>query len=223
MTAVAVHQHRLAQVRKATAAHVQHLWDQLPDYDKARAEPFARAAAPVVAAGQLVTARATTAYLTRRLHIPPPRIQAHHVTGLRSGADPVDVYQRPFGIVWKALGDGKPLDQAIAMGRTRAGVLVATDVLLAMKTATTIIGGRDSRIVGWTRVADSGACDLCSADDGAFYENGDDMGIHPGCGCTLDPAFDDNGLAADPGATATHEHDELGPLIYEAGQSFAKV
>lgn len=223
MTSVAVHQRRLAQVRKATVTQVEHLWDRLPDYDKPRAAPFARAAAPIVAAGQLLTARATAAYLVRRLSIPAPRIQPGHVTGLRDGADPTKLYQRPFGIVWKALGDGKPLDQAIAMGRTRAGVMVATDVLLAMKAASTIVAERDDRIVGWVRVANPGACDLCSAADGTVYEAADDMSIHPGCGCTLDPSFNGDGSADDPSHVATHEHSELGPVLYEAGDHFAKV
>jgi hypothetical protein len=109
------------------------------------------------------------------------------------------------------------------MGRTRAGVLAATDVLLAMKAASNIVADRDERIVGWIRVANPGACDLCSAADGTVYDAADDMGIHPGCGCTLDPSLSGDGTAEDPAHVTTHDHGELGPVIYETGDHFART
>lgn len=221
MTSTTLHQDRLARVRKTTADKVTRLWDGLPDYHKDAAAPFAAKASLVVATGQIVAARSTNAYLSRRLNIRPARITPASLVDARKGTTPDQTYQRPFGIVWKALADGHPLDDAIRMGRTRLTTLAVTDVLLAMKVATDLVGGQDQRITGWVRVADGGACDLCSAADGTVYSSADDMGIHPGCGCTLDPVLGDaQSEPDDPEAIDTHQNDELGPVLYEAGHSF---
>lgn len=223
MTAVTTYQGRLAKLRTATTGHALAAWDALPDYNIDRAAPFAVKVAPIIGTGQLLTARNTAAYLSRKLGGPPPRILPADVTDLRQGVPTAQAYQRPFGLVWHALGKGLALDAAVAIGRGRLADMVATDVLLAMKAATSIVGGTDNRITGWVRVADSGACDLCQAADGETYSDASDMGIHPSCGCTLDPAFDGTQSAPeDEGATATHESAELGPLLYEAGHSFAE-
>lgn len=43
------------------------------------------------------------------------------------------------------------------------------------------------RIVGYTRVADPGACAFCQEVDGAFLRSSDPMPLHPGCGCGVEP------------------------------------
>ena len=220
MTAVGLHQQRLARIRRATASALVDRWDTLGNYDRPSAEPFARTAAPIVAAGQLLAARTTVAYLSRRRG-QPVELDRQAVTAARRGADPVDTYQRPFGAVWAALAAGVPWVDAVAQGRARLAQLAVTDVQLATR-ATYDTATAQSPVTSWVRVADAGACDLCAADDGATYATGGDMPIHPGCGCSLEPVLDDTSSSAkDPEVFDVHDHDELGPVLYAAGDHFA--
>lgn len=221
MTSTIAHQNQLKAIRRQTSTHLTELWDGLPDYNKPQAEPFAKRAVQVVTAAQLLAARTTAAYLGRKIIKPPPRIRPAQVTDLRNGTTPIDTYQRPFGKVWHALGQGKPLDEAITLGRKYLPVLASMDIGLAMKAAAALVGETDQRITGWVRMADATACDLCSAADGERLSSPSDMGLHPGCGCTVEPSDDATSSAADPSVFAVHDSDEVGPLLYAAGHNFA--
>lgn len=221
MTGTTVYQERLRRVRLSTAQRVMGAWDMLPDYDKPRAEPFARAVIPVVTAGQMMTSKLTAAHL-RRKGLAPPAIDPLAVTGEAVRKAPMlTVYQRPFGIVWGALAAGVMWADAVQRGRNRLDVLAQTDMALAMKATVDVVAtGYGDRLTGWQRVADGGACDLCSAENGAVYDLAGDMPLHPGCGCSLEPVYGaDDGT--DSSYTATHDSDELGPLLYEAGHDFS--
>lgn len=221
---VSAYQNRLKAIRLHTAAQVSAEWDRLPNLDQTHAAPFARRAATIVAAGQLLTAKTANAYLGRLPGVQPARIAPANVTGeaARKGVHPLDEYQRPFGVAWHELSNGAEFDQARKMGRNRLNVLAVADVWLAMRVATELVDAANTKITGWVRVADSGACDLCSAADGQPMDQAADMAGHPGCGCTSAPTFADSppSQASDPEATDVHEHDELGPVLYEAGQHF---
>lgn len=225
MSATTVYQNRLKVIRMRTAAAVADEWDHLDSLDADLREPFARKVAPIVAAGQLLAARTTTAYVSRAARIQPLRITPGRVTGaaVRGGLDPLDEYQRPFGVAWAALGDGLDPTVAKQRGLSRLTDLATMDVFLAMRATTAIIDQATPRITGWVRVADASACDLCSAADGTPMSQAADLAGHPGCGCTSEPQLSDSAPteAADPEATAVHEHDELGPVLYQAGQHFA--
>lgn len=216
MSATTAYQQRLARLRHSTAIAVATLWRDLPDYHAERAEPFARGAAAAVAAGQMLTARATGAYLARRLSIPPVAIDRAVVTGaaVRRGVEPVDVYQRPFGKVWHALAEGEDLEVATSRGLDYATMLAVTDVALSMRAANAFVADAAGVDVTWVRAADGGACPECSASDGQAYDRAEDMGLHPFCSCTLEgirgPSTSE---AADPEAVDTEENDELGAVL----------
>lgn len=224
MSATTAYQNRLKAIRLQTARAVQVEWDRLEEYHKDSAEPFARKVTPIVAAGQMMAARTTNAYVSRLARIQPVRLTPAMVTGRAArNVDPLEEYQRPFGEVWSALGDGVPLDVAAERGRSRLNVLAVADIWLASRAATAVIDQATAKITGWVRVADAGACDLCSAADGEPMSAAADFAGHPGCGCTSEPTFADTpeSAPADPDATAVHENDETGPVLYQAGQSFA--
>lgn len=208
------YQDRLARIRTAAQVTTLRLWDDLPDYNKPRIDGFTNQAVPVVRHAQRLAVNTTASALRRpRLVIPKP-------TQYPRPVPPEEVYARPFGKVWKALGDGKPLEQAIAEGRSYLAQLSLMDVALAVRQTYQEIGDANASITVWVRVADGGACDLCSASDGETYSDASDMGLHPGCGCTLEPGSTDSG-PADGSATTTHDSDELGALLYESGHDFA--
>jgi hypothetical protein len=214
-------QRRLAAVRARTASTLTAWWDQLPAHGRDQAEAFAARAVPVVTAGQLVAARTTGLYVARRARIAPVALPRAAVTGsgARRGVDPLEEYQRPFGVVWGALGDDVEPDEAVARGRARLALLAVTDVWLAMRAATAVIDQATPAITGWTRVADAGACELCAAADGTPYDAAADLAGHPNCGCTSEPVLGDAPPSepADPDATDVEEHGELGPLLVPAG------
>lgn len=221
------YQARLANLRVGAANAVGRLWDELPNYDKPQASEFAARAVPLILTGQRLAAANTAAYLGRRLTIPIPRIDPMLVTGpaARRGIDPHDEYERPFGIVWHALGEGKPAEEAIGMGRARLLIMAATDIWLASRAASQVIGEK-AGVTRWVRVADDTACDLCSAADGMPMDQAADLAGHPNCGCTAEPVTDKaeaDSAPADPGAIDVHEHDELGPILYAAGDQFAEA
>lgn len=217
-------QARLKVLRDRTAAAVAAQYDALPDLHDTQAEPFARQAAHIVRAGQLLAAGTMNSFVARAAGIRPVRLDPAEVAGAgaRNGVDPVDAYQRPFGIVWKALGDGAGLDRARALGRDRLLTLATTDVWLATRAAAAAVDRSTPKITGWVRVADAGACDLCASVDGMPTELAADMAGHPGCGCTQEPTFADSPESepADLEAVDIHDHDELGPVLYQAGQHF---
>ena len=224
MSATTAYQNRLKAIRLQTARAVQVEWDRLEEYHKDSAEPFARKVMPIVAAGQMMAARTTNAYVSRLARIQPVRLTPAMVTGRAArNVDPLEEYQRPFGEVWSALGDGVPLDVAAERGRSRLNVLAVADIWLASRAATAVIDQATAKITGWVRVADAGACDLCSAADGLPMTQAADLAGHPGCGCTSEPTFAEtpDSAPADERAIAVHENDETGPVLYQAGQSFA--
>lgn len=217
---VSLYQARLRAVRLRTAETAGALFEALPDYDAEHAEPFARAVAPVVAGGQLVAARTTNAYVTRAVGVRPVPMDSSIVTGpaARPGVDPLDEYQRPFGVIWGALGDDVPYDEAVARGRRRLDVLVLADVWLASRVAMVAAQRAVDRINGWVRVADAGACDLCASADGWATSAAADLAFHPGCGCTADPVVEPPADTAppDPDVVDVDDHGELGPVLVDA-------
>lgn len=224
MTTLTVYQDRLKAVRTHTAAQVAAQFAALPDLDRSRREAFAATASRTVAAGQITAARVTAAYVSRTSGLPVVRLTPAQVTGTaaRRGIDPLEEYQRPFGAAWAALGEDLGIDEAKARGVTKAQVLALADVWLASRAATEAIQQSTGRIAGWVRRADATACDLCAAADGLAASDAADFAGHPGCGCTNEPTMTD--VTSDPVAPDVfdvHEHDELGPLLYQAGQHFA--
>jgi hypothetical protein len=215
VSSTALYQARLKAVRLATAAAVQARFAALSSYDSADAELFARAVAPVVAAGQLTAARTAVAYLSRRARVPPVRVGPAQVTGpaARRGVALADEYQRPFGVVWHALAEGHDFAKAIQLGSDRAGLLAVTDVWLATRAASAVLDEASPKITGWLRAADASACELCDAADGMPLAQAADMAGHPNCGCTSEPSFEQASSAELPAAVVIEEHDELGPVL----------
>lgn len=222
--AVKANQVRLARIRSATVSRVVGAFDALPDYHSDTADRFASSIVPLVKAGQMLTAKTTAAYVAQRTRTPTARIDPAKVTGaaVRNGADPLDVYRRPFGIMWSALGDGADLTEAKVRGRDRLAMTAAMDVWLAMRAASNEADRQIAHSITWVRVADPGACELCAAAEGSSYSDAGDMAGHPNCGCTIDPVLGEPDVTpADSSAYDIHTSDELGPLLYAAGHSFS--
>lgn len=215
-------QTRLAGVRLRTIDVVGAAWDALPDYHKTTAATFAAGVVPTVIAGQAVTARTTAAYVTRRARLQAPALDLRRLTGaaVRNGrVDPLTEYQRPFGQVWHALETGEDLPTAVGRGRSYAVMLAAADLALSMRATAGAVADAVPETITFTRAADVTACEECSAADGEPYESASGMGLHPFCGCSLEPVRGEppaDAAPADPGAFTVDQHDELGAVIAPA-------
>jgi hypothetical protein len=219
VNATQIYQNRLRRIRLATASHLTGMWDQLPGLDRPDAERFAASAVPVVDAAQKLTARTVSGFLAPKLGIEVPRLDPGAVTNLRNNVDSIEVYQRPFGVVWAALSAGVPYAEAAVRGRDRLDLIAQTDVWLAMRTSSDLVA-QEKPDLSWVRVADPSACDLCSAADGESMDSPGDMAGHPNCGCTTEPVTGST-QAADPDLVEVHHDDETGLVLYQAGHEFA--
>lgn len=215
-----------ARLRTAVVAGITSAWQALPAYDEENVPAFLRTVLPLVAGAQRASASLTNAYLARQLGRGPLPLDPATVTGAaaRAGTPPADVYRRPFVGIWTALAAGTPYTAAVSAGLARATATGAMDVQLAMRATAAAVSDADPRILGYKRVPDPGACDLCRAAADNFYRAGDLMPIHNHCGCGIEAVtsqFDAPEL--DPAAAAVHEHGELGPVLGKPGDDFTQL
>lgn len=255
---IRIAQRQMLAVRTRLLGYIAALWAAQSTYRDAQQAQFATTAAAAVAASQVTMARLTAVYLADMLTretgrtvapatIPASAITTAEVRGVESAAE---VYGRPFVTVWTALSEGKPLEQAIAMGEKRAQDLAATDLQLAKTHTAKRVMAREPSIVGYRRVLTNvRACGLCVVASTQRYHRDDLMPIHPGCDCgvapiigTRDPGhvIDEqrlkqahDAIAARFGEDApnardidyrqvlvTHTHGEIGPVLAVRGQHF---
>jgi hypothetical protein len=210
------YQRRLAAIRAATSNAVTGQFNQWGDYAGPTAPAFAARVAPIVASAQLMAARTTSLYIARQIAMPPIPLTAAQVTGQAArNVDPLEEYQRPFGVLWGSFGDGKTFAESHKSAMLALGILAATDVLLATRTAAEVIDKQTPEITGWVREADAGACELCDAADGMTMSVPADFAIHNSCGCTTSALTSDSppSEAADPEQIDTQQHDELGATL----------
>jgi hypothetical protein len=164
----------------------------------------------------------------------PVALDLDRVTGaaVRSGADPREVYRRPFVTVWTSLQQSGDWAAAVDAGGARAVSTAAMDVQLTMRQTLVEIGSRDDRILGFARVPDGDACDFCSLIAGQRYTTEDLMPVHNHCGCgvdviTADERGDFTGNADNdldmPSSMPIAEHGELGPVVVNPDHKFAAL
>jgi hypothetical protein len=196
-------------------------WDRLPGYDRENVDEFLSTALPPLHGANLQSVALTEAYLARKLGRLPLGVSADSiVAGIRNGAAPATVYERAFIQVWSDLGKQTSWEQAVQAGRSRVESAAATDVQLSFRDTLIDIGQQDERVVGWQRVADSGACDFCQEVDGARLASEDPMPLHNNCGCGVDPITEPFTPTPRPDTVAIHDHGELGPVLAAPGEHF---
>lgn len=226
-----------ARLRAAATRGVRRAWQSLGGYDESDVPDFLRLALPLILTAQRSSATITNAYLARAGGRAPLPLDFAAVTGAgaRAGTPPAEVYRRPFVTVWTALAAGTAYDAAVSAGLARATSTAAMDVQLAMRETMGAVAKADPRIVGYERIPDAGACELCVMASTQRYRVGDLMPIHNHCGCGVAPIYGDS----DPGPTinadrlaearesgaepVVHEHGELGPVLGRAGDTFTQL
>lgn len=177
------------------------MWDRIvTGPDDAVMERWLSAAVPVVSAAQLANAGASIAYIDTYVAA---------ATGVRSqrarlvasdflaprGVDLAEVLARPVVELRTGLANGDRFVSAVDAGRRRAEQFARTEPMLSARAASSEAMKIESRIVGFRRVPDAGACKFCLLASTQRYHDGDLMPIHPNCGCSVAPIIGDR----DPG------------------------
>ena len=189
-------------------------------------------ALPIVGAGQARAVALTSAYLSKRLDLPPMGLTVPNLVGanVRNGTDPETVYKRAFIQTWAELAKSGDYQKAIQIGLNRIESSAEMDIALSARAATLDFGSMSTEeITGWVRVADGDACAFCSEIDGAVTGPDEPQPLHDRCGCTSDPitrnipapdGADSVGVGDTVGDTEIQEHGELGPVITRRGDNF---
>lgn len=214
------------RLRALAVGTVERTWRNLGGWNRVDVPGFLELVVPVVLTAQRQSVALTDAYLARALERQPIGVAAGEVIGsaARAGADPREVYERPFVTMWTSLGDGKQFSDAFNAGLARAKSTAAMDVQLAMRGTANLVQEADEAIFGYTRVADPGACEFCQEVDGAYVKSADAFPLHNFCGCGLEPNTEPHRLAAaSPPAVAIHEHGELGPMLGSPDHDFTQL
>ncbi|MFI6444722.1 hypothetical protein [Kitasatospora sp. NPDC050543] len=233
-------------------------WTGLRSWRDGDVARFQRTALPLVLAGQRNIASLTASYLEQLYRdvadavSPRVALDLDEVTGAaaRNGADPADVYKRPFRIVWKTLADGGPFDVAQQRGADRLEIIAKTDLQLARTHATRAVLEQQPAVTYYVReLRGEFDCALCLIASTQRYRKEKLMPIHPGCDCgvkTVKADFDPGQVVdeakleaihsavqaalgqSDRGARAVdyrkiiiaNDHGEIGPVLGFKGQRF---
>lgn len=211
-----------ALIRRALGNAVRIVWSELPAYDRQNVDEWLARVLPIVDASQRRSASLTAGYLARSLERQPQGIDLGAVVGaaVRNGADPADVYSRPFVTLWTSLGKGADYADAVAAGLDRAMATAEMDVQLSARQTFALVQSETPAIRGYRRVANSGACKFCQMVDGAFVRKATAMALHNRCGCGLEPQLSRAPVDPLPEGVAVHAHGELGPLLGDPAHDF---
>lgn len=185
------------QLRERLTNLIEAIWHGLGVYRATQMAEFTATAVPQVEAAMAQMSSLTSGYLAAaaqaagRPAVPVP-VPTPTVASVR-GVDAAEVYGRPFHLVWRELGNGTPVDQAIESGQQRAVQTALTDVQLA-KTHTAAAAAKatptTARPYWWRRVLEGPRnCALCVVASTQAYHVEKLLPIHPGCDCGVEPQW----------------------------------
>lgn len=224
----------LTRLRVAAVRAAGITWDRLGSWDGPDAAQFARSVGPAVTGVQRAVATLTAGYLAREAQFSPDLDPDQHIgAAVRAGADPIEVYRRPFVTYWTGLASGSGWAASQSKARARLVATAATDIQLAMRSSARSVMGQTDRITGYRRTLTGTSCPLCRDAAGTEYATDQVMPIHGHCDCGLAPIIGsvDVGAvinAAVPAVTApavsrVRAHDELGPVLTDERHQFSEV
>lgn len=239
------------QLATSSRSAVERLWDSLvqDSVNDEVASRFSGQAARVVQAHQARSVSLADSFIRAYERASTGTVSGEPVNPgsiLRTlrGSTPLElVYERPIVTARTALSRGEPFVRAVAIGRARAAANADTDVILASRAGSAEAMARSSRIVGYRRVPDSGACEFCLLVSTQRYTKERLMPIHNHCHCSVAPiigttdpgrVIDSERLARikngkvrrpdgeriDSSDVEVREHGELGPVLTLARHSF---
>lgn len=193
--AIVRYQAAYGRLRADVVARVLALWVLRGGLTDSDSERFTAAATPVVTGGQVATARLVAGYLAMVARlvagsgtaaaIDPRMVTTQALRGIATA----EVYHRPVVAARTAVAEGKPLAEALRIGRDRLERIADTDIAMAQRAATVQAISTDDRIVGYRRVLTGRSCALCATASTQRYHKADLMPIHGRCDCSVAPIF----------------------------------
>lgn len=228
----------LAALRRSAGQALTRVWQELPGYDRANVDQWLTESLPLVEAARRQGMALTNAYVADAMQRGPIELDiAALLQGLRNGADPAEVYERPFITLWSSLQEGTGWADAVSAGLDRATSAVELDVQLSMRSAAEAIDLADPNVFGYERVANPSACTFCREVDGAYVKGSDGFvyALHNHCGCGIRPRKEPHpGAVKLPDGTeirpyaygplndnvAIADHGEIGPVLVDPTQHF---
>lgn len=196
---------QIARLRAAATRRASTSWYRFGGLDDAAAEAFVADIIPAVHAMQEAAALATGSYLGAIIGT-TPRIDVAAALTSR-GVAAADVYHRAAVEARTAIANGHDWPTAMRYAAQRATTLAETDVQLAHRAAAgQALEQAGSRVVGYRRMPDATACELCLIAATQRYHIGQLMPIHNHCGCGVAPIIG----TQDPGRIIDRQaHDRL--------------
>jgi hypothetical protein len=200
---IAAYSTQTALLRANLTAQITRLWGSLGSWRNADIKPFVTQAVPLVQGAQLQMAGLTAAFLAQQRRIAvggtglPAAVSPGSVTGASARkANPVDVYERPFHLVWRELAElpreEGSIEKAIQSGLDRAVNLAVTDLQLAKTHTTRRIVANDRQAIGTRRVLEGAySCGLCIVAATRIYHKTELLDVHPGCDCSQETLYAD--------------------------------
>lgn len=205
---LSTYQQSTQRLRGQLVAFLVALWASLGEYRDPQRRQFVAQAVPAVLGAQRQMAALTAAFLAAQQSsvtgapFRPVSVDPARVTGaaVRNGADPVEVYGRPFHLVWRQLADlpREPgaIEQAIQSGIDRATQTALTDLQLTKTHTSRQVIGQDRYAIGWRRMLEGPhSCGLCIVASTNTYHKRDLMPMHPACDCVPVPVYVDSDIA----------------------------
>jgi hypothetical protein len=196
---LATYQQQATALRDQLADYVTALWVALGLYRAAQMRDFTAQVVPIVQAAMGHMQALTSAYLSTLEGLAggsqtPAAVPSLGISDVRNGADPAEVYGRPFHLVWRQLDrlprEAGSIDKAIRSGLDRAVQLAKTDVQLA-KTHTSQAALKPARnITGYRRQLEGAySCALCIVASTRRYHKSELLPMHPACDCAVLPIY----------------------------------
>lgn len=198
---MAAYQSATETLRSNLEQAISALWVALGSYRDADRTRFVAQAVPIVQAAQRQMSALTVGYhqvrrtlivgRSRALRVDPAAVSG---AAARNGADPAQVYGRPFDVVWRELAKnkGQPnyVENAIKAGLDHAVQLALTDMQLSKTQTSRQVMSDDTKVVGYRRVLEgSHSCGLCIVAATLRYHKSDLLPIHPACDCSVAEIF----------------------------------
>lgn len=111
------------------------------------------------------------------------------VTGTNiRGVDQETVYARPLGEVWRGIGGGEDVQQAVEQALSRLEEIFSTDNSRVSDLVTRTRMVSEPRVTGYRRVpSGASSCALCLIAATQRYHKANLKGIHPACKCGVVP------------------------------------
>jgi hypothetical protein len=185
-----LYQQRSDQVRSQLSRITVGLFNAMPNWDNPDA--LAVPAAAISTRAQTVQAGLLRAMFTTMSGGDRPDLEVASVTGdAVRGGDIVGSWRIPIYALWQSMSDGSMSQVELsAQAQNDVSDQALTDLAYSQRDAAAQLSENTDGVIGYWRVPNGGsACDFCTEIADQLYHTEDLMEVHPGCQCSVEPAF----------------------------------